>query len=271
MRHLMRHLHEIEKITRDKQLMIFLDFDGTLAPIRRDPEKVFLSAGARDILKKLASRADTAISIITGRKIAEIIKLTGIKNIIYVGNHGLEYMENGKKRVRPEALKAAASVEQIKKKMAKQCAGLKGIMIEDKGCTLSIHYRKAGKEVSARAALIFNDITKDPLKARSIRVTSGKKVWEVRPFSRWNKGTAVTEIIKRHGPAGRKIIPLYIGDDVTDEDAFKAVRKKGFAVKVVKEPATGSAADYYLRGIREVILFLRELYFMKNDRKIQYV
>ena len=135
-------------------------------------------------------------------------------------------------------------------------SGLPGILFEDKGCTLSVHYRLARGEVRRKAARVFAG-RMGPLQRRGrIRITRGKAVWEIRPPVDWDKGRAVTWILRQ--PQFRGRWPLYIGDDTTDQDAFRAIRRIGFGIAVGHRKKKGFAR-HSLRGPGEVGSFLKRL------------
>jgi putative salt-induced outer membrane protein YdiY len=143
------------------------------------------------------------------------------------------------------------------KALKKSAAGLRGVIVEDKGLTLSVHHRLAAPLAAAAARAALGRALKPGLILRS-----GRKVWEVRPAARADKGTAARKLLRRSGAAR----PVCIGDDRTDEDAFKAVKGRGIAVKVLS-PETMSAptaADYSLCSTAEVFKFLKRLLLLRK-------
>lgn len=242
-----------------RPVAVFLDFDGTLAAIRRRPSAASLSKAARKTLKKIAGEKRISVAIISGRGLSDITKRVGVKGLVYAGNHGLEIRGKGIKYTAPGARKARKAIAAIGRKAAKAYAGIKGVIVEDKNLSLSIHYRMAG---SSKAPLIERTIREFAgpfLRSGSIRLTRGKKTWEVRPAVDWNKGKAVLFLLGRSAKrSGGESFPIYIGDDRTDEDAFRALRRRGLTVFVGKVREKTSA-EYYLRSTGEVISFLRKV------------
>ncbi|MFH0839962.1 MAG: trehalose-phosphatase [Candidatus Omnitrophota bacterium] len=251
---------------KGKSLFIFLDYDGTLTPIKNTPAEAKMSAEARKVLKRLAKKGRNKVAIISGRSLKDIKKIVGISGILYVGNHGLE-MEGPKITFKCPVTPAYIGIlGKIKRELAAGLSKIEGVIIEDKGLTLSVHFRQVKKKDELPVKTIFYNSVRPYIKKRAIRVTSGKKVFEVRPPLRWNKGNAVMWLLAHSTALGAKrgTIPIYIGDDVTDEDAFKALRKRGITVFVGNAPL--SKAKYYLEDSEEVIKFLKMILFLEDKR-----
>lgn len=266
MRHLLREgwrslLEKFEK----SRVFLFLDYDGTLTPIVRNPDQAVLSPSRRKKLRESARTKEIQIALVSGRSLSALKKLAGVRGLWYVGNHGLEREEHGVRRVHPEALKTQALIKKIKLRLKPAFAGLPGIFVEDKTFTLSVHHRRASAKIIRRAKGIFMNTLRPHLNGKQIRVTGGKKVWEIRPAFAWNKGNMVLWLWKRARDTGH-ILPVYIGDDATDEDAFRALGRKGVTVKVGGK-ASPSAAAYYLRSTGEVFQFLKRLSLLKGGTK----
>jgi len=230
---------------------LFLDYDGTLTPIVKRPELAILSKKRKVILKKLSRSPKLTIAIISGRKLADVKKTVGLNNIYYAGNHGFEISGPGIKLVHPKAQKYKPYLKQIAAKLKKSLKNISGIIIEDKDLCLSLHYRLAKSKDLKKIKTIFNRTIK-PLK-KHVKITFGKKILEVRPKINWHKGKAVLWLFKKLSQ-NKKDIPIYIGDDQTDEDAFKALRKKGLTIRVGK--SKGSRAQQCLKDIDSVYTFL---------------
>jgi alpha,alpha-trehalose-phosphate synthase [UDP-forming]/trehalose-phosphatase len=241
----------IEKIPK-KNIFLFLDYDGTLTPIVKSPEKAILADDMRSIIEVLKEKMPVAI--VSGRELEDIKKRVGITDIIYAGNHGAEIWDGERLVVSPDLGDNKRILEQIILQMRKALSSVNGIIIEEKGITASIHYRKVPSRDLGKVFDIFWS-TADRYKDL-FRITSGKKVFEIRPYGIWNKGDAVKWIIKNFG--GDRV-PIYIGDDVTDEDAFKILRGRGIGISVGKS----EESDYYLKNQREVKRFL--LYLSESN------
>ncbi|MFQ5952561.1 MAG: trehalose-phosphatase [Candidatus Omnitrophota bacterium] len=270
MKHLAKEWGKIENALKDKYLYVFLDFDGTLTPIRRKPGEVRLSRSTRDALRKLASRKNIAVAVISGRALRQARKMIGVKGIIYAGNHGLEAEGPGLKFTVPGVLRAKKTISAISKKLKKEIRPIKGALVEDKGLTLSVHYRMVSRSRQGELGKIFNKITTPYRSSGKVVVTSGKKVWEVRPPVKWNKGKAALELLRREKRETKKsVTSFYIGDDRTDEDAFRLLKRRSYTVKVGKKGRKNSLAKYYLRNTKEVRDFLKKL--LTSKRKESHV
>jgi len=245
----------IEKIlTRLKSaqsIFFFLDYDGTLTPIVPHPEQAILSEKTKTLLLALKRNPKFLLAIVSGRSLKDIRNLVGLKNIYYVGNHGLEIFmpRRGIKQIISEEIFQGLS--RIRKRLNHLLKDVDGIYIEDKGCILAIHYRNVDPGWVPSILKILAQEVKESVVPFSL--SSGKKVFEIRPRSFVNKGTAVSEILRGMGPNGT--LPVYIGDDQTDEDAFNALKRKGMTI-VVGVPSN-SLAHYNLKDPSEVHEFLK--------------
>lgn len=235
--------------------ILLLDYDGTLVPIFQKPELAVLSWDMKELLKSLAKHLK--VGIISGRSLTEVKKLVGLTNIYYAGNHGLEIEGPGVRLLRPEAERARPTVAEICERLQGRLGRMKGAIIEEKGLTASIHYRLVRRRELKDLGKIFLEVVKPYIKSGEIRVTHGKKVFEIRPNIDWNKGKAVIWIINVVDPDS-KLKPIYIGDDETDEDAFMAIKKIGITI-LVSEKRKRSHAEFFLRNVSEVKIFLKEL------------
>jgi trehalose-phosphatase len=267
MKHLVREWKTIKPGLKASCLYLFLDFDGTLAPIEKYPQNVSLGRGMRNVLKKLASKKDITVSIVSGRQLRDIKKLVGIKGVTYVGNHGFETEGPNLRYKAPVAARTKKIMASLVKDLKKELRPFEGVVVEDKSLTASVHYRMAKKDQVSRIESVFKKIT-GPQKAKGeIRITRGKKVWEVRPPIKWDKGKIVLSLLGK-GKLGTegKIIPFYIGDDTTDEDAFLALKNKGYTVKISRFGREKSHAKYYLKNVKEVEKILADLYDFINKK-----
>ena len=246
-------------------LLLLSDYDGTLTPIVGRPEEAVLSPGVRDKLYVLAQKPMTSVGIISGRSMAELKSMVSLEGIYYAGNHGLEIEGPDLNYVSEPAEQARAVMKDLNGQMATALQNIDGVIVEDKGLSLSVHYRLVKEAEENTVAEIFRRLTRPLLNEEEIRVTSGKKVWEVRPPIDWHKGKAV-EVITRELKTLLKlerVLTVFMGDDTTDEDAFKAVhRPEGWSIFVGGENPS-SNADYFLNSTAEVEKFLSRLLKLK--------
>jgi trehalose-phosphatase len=257
--------HSWNKVARRlksaQHVLLLFDFDGTITTIVEQPELAVLSIETKNLLRRLSRNRHYTVGIISGRALADLRGRVGIDNIVYAGNHGLEIEGLGSHFLEPLAEEMRPMLHILKSALSTALRGIKGVFVEDKGLTLSVHYRLAeGSEID-KVDDAFAKIT-DPLNLTGqIKVTRGKKVYEIRPPVDWNKGRAVSwlmAILKQmKGKAGA--VPVYLGDDLTDEDAFKIVEhNRGISVFVGDETMQ-TQARYFLRSPAEVTELLRML------------
>ncbi len=230
----------IEEIPRDG-IFIFLDYDGTLTPIVESPDKAILSEDMHSMIIKL--KEIMPVAIVTGRSLNNIMDILKMKDIIYAGNHGAEIWD-GKKLVMGKQLsESKKALEKIVRELKEVLSFVQGVIVEDKGITASIHFRMVASKDICKMHNIFWAIA-DGYKGL-FSITSGKKVFEIRPHDIWNKGDAVKWIWENFA---NNRIPIYLGDDLTDEDAFKVIKGKGIGISIGKS----KEAEFYLRTQEEV-------------------
>lgn len=259
MRHLFYNWKDVQKKLIDKYIFLFLDYDGTLTPIVDAPKLANISTKRKVLLKELAKSRRVKIAIISGRALKDIKNKVGLKNIIYVGNHGLEIKGPKLKFESPISLRYKTILKIIKSDLTKKLSPIKGAILEDKGLSLGIHYRLVNKKCISKLKTILHEATILYTVRNKIKIKSGKKVLEIRPPLEWDKGKTVLWLLSRQPfPFGNKsIIPVYIGDDATDEDAFEVLKNKGLTIFVGKPK--DSFADYYLKNTNEVLQFLSKI------------
>ena len=251
-----------ERLSRARQILFLSDFDGTLAPIAEKPELVQMPEKIRQILEDLSKSRDVKVGIISGRSLTDLKDKVNIDSVIYSVNHGFEIEGPGLSFVNPAAMEAAPLFKSIRQILSATLNTIRGVRIEDKGITLSIHYRQVDENRVKDVRYLVERAISSPLSLGMLKVTSGKKVYEVRPAVDWDKGKAIRFLMKRYGKGGRRsgLAPIYLGDDTTDEDGFRIIEKYGNGLSIyVGEYKPVSAARYYLRSPEEVYLFLVRL------------
>ena len=234
-----------------KCVFFFFDYDGTLTPIVSHPEKAILSEETKAFLLALKKNPKFLLAIVSGRSLRDIRRLVGLKKIYYIGNHGLEIFtpKNGTKQLVPKEV--FHELVRIRNRLNSQMKDIEGVIIEDKGSILTIHYRN----VDPRQVPPVLMALKQEIKGSRIPLCLGygKMVFEIRPKSNVNKGTAVLELLEQ--VKKDKFLPLYIGDDQTDEDVFKVLKIRGITILVGL--SCNSSAQYYLNDPFEVYQFLK--------------
>lgn len=251
MRHALTCWSEIEgKMKPWGKVGLLMDYDGTLTPIVGRPDQARLNPEARKLLEALVNHRRFVVAIVTGRSLKDILHLVDIPGVYYMGNHGLETEGPDLSFLHPDACKVAPTIKALCRELRSKLA-VRGIVVEDKGLTASMHYRLASKERAKKAKRILRGLVK---LRENIKLTQGKKVLEVRPNLTWDKGEGVSWLLKA---LGGDILPIYMGDDKTDEDAFLRL-KQGLTI-LVSSRRKKSNAKYYLKSVGEVHRFLRKL------------
>jgi len=243
----------IGRLVRAKKIIFFLDYDGTLTPIRKKPGLAKISKSAKATLEKLARQKWAEIFIISGRTLKDVRNLVGIKSISYSGNHGIELKGPILQFTHPTACQTKPYIQRSYKLIRKNVK-IKGMILENKFYTLSVHYRLVAKSYVATLRMIVENAIRDLRKDRNIKITEGKKVIEVRPNIEWHKGKIVEWILRK--TKVKKALPIYIGDDITDEDAFRSLGKNGITVLVSKRKKK-TGAKYILNSPSDVLDFIK--------------
>ncbi|MFH0941204.1 MAG: trehalose-phosphatase [Candidatus Omnitrophota bacterium] len=262
MEHLLSQWELIRSRLKKKNVFLFLDYDGTLTPIAETPDEAVISGEAMDALSFVAKCPNCVIAVVSGRSIVDIRALVPIEGLIYAGNHGLEIQGTaiGSYVFVPEAMHGI--IQEIKIKLQEAIVSVPGLFVEDKKWSLSCHYRKVSPEDVALAKAMFKEVVHSFQEDGKIYVVEGKKVLEVRPSVEWDKGKAVLWLLDKYlfgnnFDNNKEVIPVYLGDDATDIDAFKALQDKGITVWVGREPKFPTG--YFLKDTTEVIEFLQKL------------
>jgi trehalose-phosphatase len=254
---------------------LFLDYDGTLSAIVGDPDSARLVDGAKQTLARLAQRCPVAI--LSGRDLADIRDRVGVPALWYAGSHGFESIApDGSYRQNDQAAAAVPVLARASAGLREKLAHIKGSRVEHKRFAVAVHYRDvAAEDIGELVAAVHRVGQRDHL-----RVTNGRKVVELRPDIDWNKGTTLTwirdQIAGAGGPAtsiataggaatsianSKQVLPIFIGDDLTDEDAFDAVKADGIGILVrhTEDGDRRSAARFSLESPDQVREFLDRL------------
>lgn len=204
----------------DRRPAVFFDFDGTLSDIVDDPDAARPVAGATEALGRLAARCPVAV--LSGRDLADVTDRVGVQGIWYAGSHGFELTAPDGTHHQNDAAAAAIPVlGRAAAQLREQLGTIPGIMVEHKRFGVAVHYRNAERDrVGDVLAAVRAAGRRDTL-----RVTTGREVIELRPDLDWDKGKTLRWVIEHLREAGSgALTPVYLGDDITDEDAFDAVR-----------------------------------------------
>nr|WP_227370974.1 trehalose-phosphatase [Mycobacterium fragae] len=236
---------------------VFFDFDGTLSEIVNDPDAARLFEGAADALTTLASRCPVAI--LSGRDLADVRQRVDLPGIWYAGSHGFELIgSDGAHHQNPEAAASIPVLEQAAAELADQLGGIPGVAVEHKRFGVAVHYRNAGRDRVGEVTAAVRAAGQ----RTALRVTTGREVIELRPNVDWDKGKALHWVLDHIRDAGAgPMLPIYLGDDITDEDAFDAVHDDGIGI-LVRHGDDGdraTAARYALDNPERVRDFTEQL------------
>jgi trehalose 6-phosphate phosphatase len=246
-------VEELAQKIKGKRLTVFLDYDGTLTPIVDQPELAVLAEEMREIIQRLSEVCPVAV--VSGRDRVDVQALVNVDTVTYAGSHGFDILSPGElafqhqegRRCRPALQKAGDELHQRLKDIA-------GVRVERKAFAVAVHFRQVEEswvpEMKRRVEALATHYPE-------LRLTGGKKIFELRPRLDWDKGKAVWWLLNAlHLDA--KTFPIYIGDDETDEDAFRALKDRGLGILVTQEfPPT--AAHYRLNDSDDVKAFLKAL------------
>ena len=244
-----------------RSLVVFLDYDGTLTPIVSRPELARIDENMRSVVRHLADVCPTAV--VSGRGREDVTGLIGLDNVYYAGSHGFDIQGPNGSHIQYEVDPTLEpEMEEASRQLGADVDGIEGVIVEDKRFSVAVHYRMAGeKNISRVERAVDRVITEHP----RLRKAEGKKVFEVRPRIDWDKGKALLWLLEALGLAGSQLMPVYIGDDTTDEDAFRAIRESGIGVLVSEVPRP-TEATYSLQDTGEVAEFLTRLTSIAKDR-----
>jgi trehalose 6-phosphate phosphatase len=242
-------------------LAVFLDYDGTLTPIVDDPDEALLTETMRATIESLASV--TLVAIVSGRDLDDVRAKIGIDRIAYAGSHGLDILhpDGARQQLATEHLEV---LDQAQRALERELGDVAGIRVERKRFAIAVHDRQVDDpearsrvaEVVARLGAQFDEL----------RATGGKRIHELRPDIDWHKGRAIEALLTALDAEDH--LPIYLGDDLTDEDGFRAVANlRGIAVVVRGEDDDRfTIADAGLDSTDDAQRFLDELYGMITDR-----
>lgn len=247
-RPLFEHLDELRaRVGPAPLILLFLDFDGTLAPIVKSPGLAALPAETRDVLAGLVARDEFEIVVISGRALDDVRRRVDMEGVTCAGNHGLEISGRGLSYVEPVSRARQPALAALAQELETKLHAIRGVEIEDKGLSASIHFRQAPEAQSEVRRIVENALAANDL----FCLREGKMILEILPCVPWRKDAAVTWI--RRMPGFDHGLPIGIGDDGTDEDVFSATAD-GISVRVGETANT--TARYFVRDTDDVRSFL---------------
>jgi trehalose 6-phosphate phosphatase len=242
---------------RGRPLLVLLDFDGTLCEFQPSPGMVWLRRPEREILQRLIARPLVTTGFVSGRRLSDLRERTGLTGEMwFAGLHGLEIDGFGHSFVHDRVEEARGLLHVLGRALRVQTAGLPGVIVEDKELSLALHVRQAKPGDKARAEAEFLRMTLPHVEDGTLRVMRGSNVSELLPNIPWSKGHAVAWIrAHEHARRGADPMTIFLGDDITDEDAFRVVGPEG-SIIVGPRP---SAVETRLENPAAVSVFLETL------------
>jgi trehalose 6-phosphate phosphatase len=256
--YLFYHLDLVEAIVTRPRCGLFTDIDGTISQIAPSPQEARVSAACRASLSLLAKHM-ALVAVVSGRPVMEMRRMMAVEGLVYIGNHGLERWLGRDVELWPGTEEYSIKIRQTLDELT-ELLDIDGIAFENKGVAASIHYRRCREPELAREA-ILKAIAKSAA-ASGLKILEGRKIIDLRPPIAADKGTAILDLVQKYELRGA----IYLGDDVTDVDAFVALRRglegqpfKGLSIGVLAEetvPQVVSQADLILNGVADVERFL---------------
>ncbi|KOS55484.1 trehalose-phosphatase [Rhodococcus rhodochrous] len=240
---------------------VFLDYDGVLTPIVSRPEDAVISDGMRTVVRDLASRCP--VCVVTGRDRAVVQQLMGVDDLVVAGSHGFDIWTPQRGSVSDDRVARFADlVAAVTERLRTETGTIPGALVEPKRASVAVHYRLVDPADRNRIEAIVQTLLTDH--HGELKVTPGKMVYELAPAIDWDKGRAVLYLVDVLGLDSADTVPVYLGDDITDEDAFRALRGRGIGILVGRpdDPemaGRNTAAEFALASVDEVERFLTTL------------
>ncbi|XP_039122657.1 probable trehalose-phosphate phosphatase F [Dioscorea cayenensis subsp. rotundata] len=279
---------QITSSANGKNIALFLDYDGTLSPIVDNPDLAVMSPAMRAAVHSVAKNFPTAI--ISGRSRDKVYEFVGLKELYYAGSHGMDIVgpvrecfslddhpncirstdtQGNEVNLFQPANEFLPMIDEVFKSLVEITKGINGAKVENNKFCVSVHYRLVNEKSWSEVACCVENVLKGYPR---LRLTHGRKVLEVRPVIDWNKGKAVEFLLESLGLSNSDdVLPIYVGDDRTDEDAFKVLREgnRGFGILVSSNPREETNAFYSLRDPCEVMSFLKSLVKWKKSTALR--
>ncbi|MGH3763625.1 MAG: trehalose-phosphatase [Pseudonocardiaceae bacterium] len=240
---------------------VFLDYDGVLTPIVDRPEDAIMSASMRVAVQALAQRC--SVCVVSGRDRLVVQQLMGIDSLVVAGSHGFDIWSPLEGTIAHAAATGFDDlISEVTDRLRAEIASIPGAAVEPKRASVAVHYRLAAPQYHARVAAVVDELLDEY--SGKLKVTPGKMVYEFQPKIDWHKGKAVLYLLQTLDLDVPEVLPLYFGDDITDEDAFRALAGRGVGIIVghPDDPEVANrptAADFVLASTVEVEQFLNTL------------
>jgi len=254
--------YEIQNMVETHKPVFFLDYDGTLTPIVSRPEDAVLSTEMRNVLRELAQLC--TVAIVSGRDRADVESLVDLKELIYAGSHGFDITgPNDMHMEQPEGQAALPALNEAEQELEEALQDIAGSQVERKRFAIAVHYRNVPEDQQEKVISIAEQILANhpPLKK-----SSGKMIVELQPDIDWDKGRALVWLLDKLNLDTPDILPFYIGDDLTDENAFRELVEDGVGI-LVGEHGEKTYATYSLQDVEETRVLLEQLTEMLESKR----
>lgn len=257
-KYLFNHLEELKEFKNDSKTAIITDIDGTISKIVPTPMEATVSPDMKNTIEKLLGKYPLT-GVVTGRSIENAFDMLEIKKLIYIGNHGLEYLKNGEIYIDSDVEKYIPLIKELAGKIKAKLKDKDCILFQDKGLSFTVHYRLCDDDEEIRETAL--DIIYKLEISKQLKIAEGRKVIEIRPPIGHDKGTIIEKLILENNI--KKIV--YVGDDITDADAFSKLNELNRLNKVrcvnivVSSRETPNFvkqnANFYVNNVHEIQKF----------------
>lgn len=262
----LERMEELEGRLEGRRLAVFLDYDGTLTPIVDRPEDAVISPRMQRAVRELAERC--VVCVVSGRDRKVVQELMGLDNLVVAGSHGFDIWSPEEGEIQRDMGGEFGEVlDEVKARLADEVEPMEGSLVEPKTASVAVHYRLVAEGERPKVKEVVDALLAEY--PDELKVTPGKMVYELQPKIDWDKGRAVLYLLEALDLEGDDVVPMYLGDDVTDEHAFEALKEESVAgrgigvfVGYADDPEVAgrtTSADYVLASVEEVERFLDSL------------
>jgi trehalose-phosphatase len=245
---------ELDRRLSGRRPAVFLDYDGTLTPIVDRPEDAVISESMREAVSGLAERC--TVCVVSGRDRRVVQKLMGIDDLIVAGSHGFDIWSPADGAIqREEGERFGGLLEEVEARLREELGTIEGAFVEPKKSSVAVHYRLVSEDERPRVGRVVEKILAEH--PDELKVTPGKMVYEIQPKIDWDKGKAVLYLLGALDLDRDDVVPIYLGDDITDEHAFEALAGRGIGIFVgraddLEVAGRTTSANYDLNTVEEV-------------------
>ena len=244
----------LEERIGGRPVAVFLDYDGTVTPVTGRPSEAHLAEETRDLLRRLAGRFPVAM--VSGRGREDLEGLVQLSEVYLVGSHGWDISGpagSGLGYVHDPGL--VPLIDRLSAEITEETEAVEGLDLENKAYSIALHYRLADQAVvPGLEAMMDRMAAANP----ALQKTHGKGLFELRPRADWNKGSGIRWLVEELGRQGPRPAPIFLGDDLTDEDGFLALQEDGVGILVTDSPRP-TAAGWSVANVGEALELLELL------------